>query len=98
MIRPGIETTSAAALLTVLISAVSASAAQVNRPLADELTRQFNQQELEQMQAGDASAYLQPDAYRISRHQLDQPGSALRPVGMSPRGIPPQPEWSHLPQ
>jgi len=93
MIRRLIGPTSAAALLT--ISTVAASAAPVNRSLADELTRQFNQQELEQLQSDSASAYSQPAYYR---QQLYQPEIAPPPAGMSPAVAPPQAEWSYLPR
>jgi hypothetical protein len=48
--RPTTRTTSAAAVLLTTMSAIPASARPVNRPLADELTRQLNQKELEQLQ------------------------------------------------
>jgi hypothetical protein len=84
-------------LLTTQISAVSASAAPLNRPLADELTRQFNQQELEQLQSGDAGAYSQPGANQLNRQQLDQPGTTSPPAGIFRVVIPPPPEWPQLP-
>jgi hypothetical protein len=58
--RPTTRTTSAAAVLLTTMSAIPASARPVNRPLADELTRQLNQKELEQLQSGDAGTYSHP--------------------------------------
>jgi hypothetical protein len=89
MIHRLIGPTSAAVLLA--ISTVSASAAPVNRSLADELTRQFNQQELEQLQSDSAGAYSQPAYYR---QQLYQPEITPPPAAVAP----PQAEWSYLPR
>jgi hypothetical protein len=89
-------TSAAAVLLTAHLSAVSASAAPVNRPLADELTRQFNQQELEQLQSG-AGAYSQTGADQLNRQQLDQSGTATPPTGISRAVIPPPAESPYLP-
>jgi hypothetical protein len=86
----------AVVLLTTHMSAVSASAAPVNRPLADELTRQFNQKELEQLESG-AAVYSQTDADQLNRQQLDQPVTAGRPTGISRAVNPSPPEWPRLP-
>jgi hypothetical protein len=87
-------TAAAAAMFAAHMGAASASAAPVNRPLADELTRQFNQKELEQLQSGDASAYSQPGADQLNRHQLGEPGAIPPPAGMPP----PQPGGSYPPR
>jgi hypothetical protein len=79
-----------AALPTVYMSAIAASAKPVNRALADQLTRQFNQQELEQMQSG-AGTYSQPGADQLNRQQLGRPGTPLPPPEIS-RTVMPLPE------
>ena len=72
------------------------AASPVNRSLADELTRQFNQQELEQLQLG-AGDYSQPGAGQLNRQQLDQLGTAPSPAGISRAVIPPPAEWPYPP-
>jgi hypothetical protein len=90
MMRPTTRATSAAAVLLSTMSAMPASAKPVNRPLADELTRQLNQKELEQLQSGATATYSQPGADQLNRQQLDEPEAALRPG-------PARPGWSYLP-
>jgi len=79
-----------AALPAVHMSAIAASAKPVDRALADQLTRQFNQQELEQMQSG-AGTYAQPGADQLNRQQLGRPGIPLPPPEIS-RTVTPPPE------
>jgi hypothetical protein len=80
-----------AALPTVYMSAITASAKPVDRALADQLTRQFNQQELEQMQSGGSGTYAQPGAEQLNRQQLGRPGTPLPPPEIS-RTVTPPPE------
>jgi len=78
-----------AALPTVHLSAMAAGAKPVDRALADQLTRQFNQQELEQMQSG-AGSYSQPGADQLNRQQLGRPGTPLPPPEISRTVMPPR--------
>ena len=77
-----------AALPAIHTSAIAASAKRVDRALADQLTRQFNQQELEQMQSG-GGTYSQPGADQLNRQQLDHPGTPVPPPGISRTIMPP---------
>jgi hypothetical protein len=86
----------AAVLLTSHGNAGCANAASVNRPLADELTRQFNQQELEQLQSA-AGAGSQSGAEQLNRSRLD-PMPAIPPSGISRTAVPPPPEWPYPPR
>jgi hypothetical protein len=92
MMRPIFAAISAvAALPTIHMSAATAANAKsVNRPLADQLTRQFNQQELEQLQPG-GGTYSQPGTDQLNRQQLGRPGTPLPPAGIS-RSVMPPPE------
>lgn len=97
MIHRVIETAGAAVLLAAGIGAVSASAAPVNRPLADELTQQLNQRELRQMQASDVTIYAPGDTGRVYSVPRDQPGTPPQPAGLYPPPSPP-PGWRNLPR
>ena len=91
MMRRTIAAISAvAALPAIHMSAMAASAKPVNRPLADQLTRQFNQQELEQLQPG-GGTYSQPGAEQLNRQQLGRPGTPFPAPGIS-RSVMPPPE------
>jgi Spy/CpxP family protein refolding chaperone len=91
MMRRTLAAISAVAVLpTIHVSAMAASAKSVNRPLADQLTRQFNQQELEQLQPG-GGTYPQSGAGQLNRQQLGGPGTPLPPPGIS-RSVMPPPE------
>jgi hypothetical protein len=91
------ETTCAAAVLMAIhMSAVSAGAASVDRPRADELTRQFNQKELEQLQSG-AGSYSLPSS-DINRPPLNQPGMMTSPTGISRAVVPPPAESPFAPR
>ena len=89
MMRRTIAAISAvAALAAIHTSAVAGSAQRVDRPLADQLTRQFNQQELEQMQSG-GGTYSQPGADQLNRQQLGRPSPPVPPSGISRTVMPP---------
>ena len=82
----------AGVLLATSISATPASAQRVNRPLADQLTQQYNQQELHQLQAGDARVYPPSGAVPINGQPPPPPAASLPPLAGPP------PAWSYLPR
>lgn len=92
----------ATVLLAASMSATPASALPVNRPLADQFTQQYNQQELQQLQASEARVYTPARIYSQT-HTVqinEQPlGPAEAPPPPPPRPLyAPQPEWSYLPR
>jgi len=95
MTRQITGTAGAVLLLTIHMNAECASAARLNRPLADQPTQQLNQQELEQMQSG-TGANSQSGAAELNRQQLEQPG----PPQIPPRGAfpPPPPALPYAPR
>jgi hypothetical protein len=94
MTRQITGTAGAILLLATHMNAGWASAARLNRPLADQLTQQFNQQELEQMQSGNG-ANSQSGADQLNRQQLEQRGTPPIP----PRGaFPPPAELPYSPR
>lgn len=94
MMRPISRT--AAALFATLVSAASAGAAPVNRPLADALTQQFNQQELQAMEIGSPGVYSRADL--LNGQQLGQPVAVPPPPAMYAPPMAPPPAWSYLPR
>src|SRR5262249_31308587 len=78
-----------AALPIIHLSAMAASVKPVDRALADQLTRQFNQQELEQMQSG-VGSYSQARGDQLNRQQLGSPGTPLPSPEISRTVMPPR--------
>lgn len=85
-------------LLAASMTAAPANALSVNRPLADQFTQQYNQEELQQLQAGDARAYSQPGPVRINAQPPGPPEVILPPPGLPQPAPPPYnapPAWSY---